>query len=129
NERGPAPGGRGGRDGKDGKRGGRGGGRGRDDKRGGAGSQGYRVVNELGSLEKALTKADYGAQLHSLEEVLKALRPMRLRSIDGLDLGTKGKLLTSLLRVGRQPKPPEEAAPPAQAPAEAAPPTAEPPAE
>src|SRR5688500_9599656 len=101
NERGSAPGGRGGRGpegGRGGQRGDRGGrgdrGRGRggrdDRKRDGAGSGGYRVVNELGALEKALTKADFGAQKASLEQVLKALRPMRLKSIDGLDLGTKG---------------------------------------
>ncbi len=131
NERGPAPGGRGGRDGRDGggrggrdgKRGDRrGGGRGgRDDKRG----EGFRVANELGTLEKALTKADYGGQREALEAVLKALRPMRLKSIDGLDLGTKGKLLTSLLRVGRQPKPADDAPPPAAPAAEAPPPAAE----
>ncbi|MBK7858591.1 MAG: DEAD/DEAH box helicase [Archangiaceae bacterium] len=86
------------------------------------------MVAELGNLEKALSKAEYGSQLHSLEEVLKGLRSMRLKSIDGLDLATKGKVLTSLLRVGRQPKPADEApaapaadAPPAEAPAAEAP--------
>ncbi|MBL8951090.1 MAG: tetratricopeptide repeat protein, partial [Myxococcaceae bacterium] len=71
----------------------------------------------------ALTKADYAWQLTSLQEVLKGVRQMRVRSIDALDLGTKGKLLTSLLRVGRQPKPADDA--PAAAPAAEAPPPAE----
>jgi tetratricopeptide (TPR) repeat protein len=104
------PGGGRGRDGKGGgKRDGKGGkGRGRDDREGGgAGSAGYRVSSELGDLEKALTKADFVAQKKPLEEILKALRPLKMTSIEQLDMSTRGKLITSLLRVGRQTKPAE----------------------
>ncbi len=53
---------------------------------------------------------------------------MRLKSLDDLDLNTRGRLITTLLRVQRQPKPPApeaaaapaEGAAPAEAPAEAA---------
>lgn len=138
-ERGSAPGGRGGRDGRgpqgrDGKGRGRGGERGRGD-RGGrgdrhgkgrddrAGNASFRIVSEVGALERALTKNDLSLQVSPLEQILKALRPLRLSSIEQLDLGTRGKLITSLLRVGRQSKPKGEGAPAAEAaPAEVAPP-------
>ena len=101
-KRGGKGGGKGGRDG--------GKGRGREDREGGgAGSAAYRVTSELGNLEKALTKADYGNQKQPLEEILKSLRPLKMTSIEQLDMSTRGKLITSLLRVSRQPKPAETA--------------------
>ena len=120
--RGRGPGGPGG-PGRDGGRGGKGGGKGRRDDRegGGASNAGYRVGGELGNLEKALTKNDFGAQKQSLEEILKALRPMKLSSIEQLDMGTRGKMITTLLRVSRQQKPAEVAAAEAAPGAEVAP--------
>jgi tetratricopeptide (TPR) repeat protein len=79
------------------------------------------VVQELSALEKALSKSDYEAQKGSLEQILKAVRPLRLRSLEQLDLNTRGRLLTTLLRVQRQPKPPSAPAPEAAPPTEAAP--------
>jgi hypothetical protein len=88
----------------------------------GGGSASFRIVTELSTLEKALTKADLGAQKAALDSVLKTIRPLRLTSIDGLDANSKGRLLTSLLRVMRQPKPKVVEAPAAEAaPAEASP--------
>jgi hypothetical protein len=116
-------GGRGrGRGGRDGERGDRRGGKG--------GGAAYRVVNELSALEKALTKADYAAQKQSLDDIVMAVKGLRLKSLADLDMGSRGKLLTSLMRVARQPKkepaptaPAPEASPPAEGatPAEAAP--------
>lgn len=113
----------------DDREGGRGKGRGgrdgdRGDKRGGkGGGASYRVVNELSSLEKALTKGDYAGQKQSLEEIVKGVKGLRLKSLNDMDLGGRGKLLTSLMRVMRQPKKdapaPEAAAAPEAAPAEA----------
>ncbi len=104
--------GRGKRDGdRDGRRGG-GGGR---DRREGGGSASYRVVNELSALEKALTKVDFSAMKGTLSEVLKAVRPLRVSSLENLDLNTRGKLITSLMRVMRLAKPKEEAVAPAEA--------------
>ena len=118
--------GRGKRDGdRDGRRGG-----GRD-RRDGGGSASYRVVNELSAVEKALTKVDFPAMKGSLSEVLKAVRPLRLQSLENLDLNTRGKLITSLMRVMRLPKPKDEAvaapvdAPPAEEAAAAEPTAAE----
>ncbi|MBL8922533.1 MAG: DEAD/DEAH box helicase [Myxococcaceae bacterium] len=123
----------------DDREGGRGRGRGRDgergDRRGGKGGGGaYRVVNELSALEKALTKGDYAGQKHSLDELVKAVKALRLKSLNDLDMGSRGKLLTSLMRVLRQPKkdapeasaeaPPADAAPAEAAPADGAPPDA-----
>lgn len=102
-------------------RGGRGG-----DRRGGrdGGSGSYRVVNELSALEKALTKSDFSAMKEPLTQVLRAIKPLRLSSLDKLDQGARGKLITSLMRVQRLAKPaaeaPAEAAAPAEAPAEGA---------
>lgn len=122
----------GGRGGPGGGRGGPGGGRGGRD--GGASSGAYRVVNELSSLEKAITKSDVVAMKEPLTAVLKAVKPLRLKSLEALDIGTRGKLLTSLMRAQRLPKPapgaveaPAEAPAPVEAAPEAAP--AEAPAE
>ncbi|MFZ5470741.1 MAG: DEAD/DEAH box helicase [Myxococcota bacterium] len=82
------------------------GGRGRDERREGPGAASFRVVTELSTLEKALTKNDLAAQKAPLESILKALKPLRLQSIENLDLNTRGRLITSLSRVSRQPKPP-----------------------
>lgn len=113
-----------GRRGRDGDRGG--------DRRGGkGGGAAYRVVNELSGLEKALTKGDFGGQKHALDEILKGVKGLRLKSLADMDLGARGKLLTTLMRVARQPKKDaapagapgaaEEAAPVEAAPVDAAP--------
>jgi tetratricopeptide (TPR) repeat protein len=103
-------GGRGrGRDGRGGKDRGRG--RDRDD---GGGST-YRVGAELPHLEKALSSGDFAKQREPLEAILKALKPLRLTSFEQIDMNTRGRLLTTLLRVQRQNKPA-----PAEAPAAAA---------
>jgi tetratricopeptide (TPR) repeat protein len=86
------------------------------------------VVAELAPLERALTTADFAKQREPLEAILKALKPLKLSSIEQLDMNTRGRLLTTLLRVQRQSKPPPApAAPPAAegGPAEAAPPASE----
>lgn len=75
----------------------------------------FRVRSELGTLEKAYSQKDFAKQKASLEEILKALKPLRLRSIDELDFNTRGRLITTLLRVGRQTAPPESPAPVAAA--------------
>ena len=110
---------------------GRGGnGRGTSRARESAGSASYRVLNELSGLEKSLAKGDFAEQKQPLGEIVKALKPLRLKSIEELDFNTRGRLITTLLRVSRQPKPAEAAPaaadvmPPAEAdaaPAEAAP--------
>lgn len=96
--------GRGGDRDRGGRGGDRRGGRGGREREGGGGGA-YRVANELPNLEKALTKQDFAAQKSSLEQILKAIRPLRLKSLEDLDLATRGKLLTSLVRVQRQNKP------------------------
>ncbi|HZI12616.1 MAG TPA: DEAD/DEAH box helicase, partial [Myxococcus sp.] len=99
---------------------------------------GQRVIVELSTLEKALSKTDFSAEKGPLQAIVRALRPMRLKSLEDLDLNTRGRLITTLLRVQRQPKPPapeasaapaEGAAPSEAAPAEAAPAEAAAPAE
>ena len=63
-----------------------------------------------------------------MQAIVRSLRPMRLKSLEDLDLNTRGRLITTLLRVQRQPKPPApevsaapaEAVAPAEAPVEAA---------
>lgn len=106
------------------REGGRGGKFGRKDGPGGGGAS-YRVVNELSAVEKAVTKADFAAMKEPLSAILRAIKPMRLDSIEKLDLGTRGKLITSLMRVQRMSRPaaaPAEAAPAPEAPpADAAP--------
>jgi tetratricopeptide (TPR) repeat protein len=86
---------------------------------------GQRVISELSVLEKALSKTDFTAEKAPLQAIVRSLRPMRLKSLDDLDLNTRGRLITTMLRVQRQPKPaaPEAAAAdaaPAEAPAAAA---------
>ncbi len=70
-------------------------------------------------LEKALSKASLDEQKGSLERLLQAVLPLRLSSLEQMDLNARGRLITTLARVGRQSKP---AAPEAaeQAPAEEA---------
>lgn len=86
-------------------------------------------------LEKALSKNDFSAEKGPLEAIVRSLRPMNLKSLDDLDLNTRGRLITTLLRVQRQPKPAlpeagaEVAAPEAAASAEAAAPSEAPAAE
>lgn len=108
-----------GRKGRDGERGDRRGGKG--------GGAAYRVVNELSGLEKALTKGDYAGQKHALDEILRGVKGLRLKSLNDMDMGARGKVLTTLMRVARQPK--KDAPAPSEAPAEAAPAEAAPPAE
>ncbi|RKH48049.1 tetratricopeptide repeat protein [Corallococcus sicarius] len=66
---------------------------------------GQRVIAELSVLEKALSKNDFAAEKGPLEAIVRSLRPMNLKSLDDLDLNTRGRLITTLLRVQRQPKP------------------------
>ena len=87
-------------------------GRGRPDRRGFSSDRhdpeanAFRVRSELASLEKAYSQKDFAKQKASLEEILRQLKPLRLRSIDQLDFNTRGRLITTLLRVGRQTAPP-----------------------
>lgn len=112
--RGRGPGGPGGREG------GRGGRGGRERKEGpGGGAAAFRVVSELSTLEKALTKTDFVAMKEPLSAVLRAVKPLRLKSIEQLDLGTRGKLITSLMRTQRLAKPAAAEAVAAQPPADA----------
>jgi len=69
-------------------------------------------------LEKALSTGDFAKQKQPLAEILKALKPLHLRSLEELDFNTRGRLLTTLLRVGRQKKPPEPPAAAVGSPAE-----------
>ncbi len=91
-------------------------GRGRPDRRGFSSDRhdpeanAFRVRSELASLEKAYSQKDFAKQKASLEEILRQLKPLRLRSIDQLDFNTRGRLITTLLRVGRQTAPPAPAA-------------------
>ncbi|PZR17704.1 MAG: DEAD/DEAH box helicase [Archangium gephyra] len=71
--------------------------------------------NELTALERALTKKDLSAMIDPLQSVLRALKPMRLSSLEQLDSGARGRLLTTLMRVQRMDKPAVEAAPEAPA--------------
>ncbi|WP_323389798.1 DEAD/DEAH box helicase [Myxococcus qinghaiensis] len=87
---------------------------------------GQRVIAELNALEKAFSKTDFAAERGPLQAIVRSLRPMRLKSLEDLDLNTRGKLITTMLRVQRQPKP---AAPEASAPAEASAAPVEAPAE
>jgi tetratricopeptide (TPR) repeat protein len=96
------PGGRGGRDRGDRRR-----------SEGGSSSAGARVVPELSALEKALAKVDFAAEIQPLDVVVRALRQGRARSLQDLDMDARGRLITTLSRVARQPRP----APDAEAPA------------
>lgn len=80
------------------------GGKGRRDERAPS-SGGQRVVAELSNLEKALGKADFAAQLRPLDEVVKQLRTLRVHALTELEPNARGRLITTLLRVSRQPKP------------------------
>ena len=71
------------------------------------GGAGGRIVPELSTLEKALAKGDFAAELHPLDSVVKALRQARARSLQELDMDTRGRLITTLSRVARQTKPAE----------------------
>ncbi|WP_169829901.1 DEAD/DEAH box helicase [Corallococcus exiguus] len=88
---------------------------------------GQRVIAELSVLEKALSKNDFTAEKGPLEAIVRSLRTMNLKSLEDLDLNTRGRLITTLLRVQRQSKPAlpeagaEAAAPEAGATTEAAP--------
>ena len=79
-----------------------------------SGAAAFRVLSELSVLEKALSTGDFAKQKEPLEEILKQLSSLHLRSLEDLDFNTRGRLLTTLLRVARQKKPPEPppAAPP-----------------
>ncbi len=79
-------------------------------------------------LEKALARSDFAAELQPLDSVVKSLRQARARSLQDLDMDTRGRLITTLSRVARQTKPesepdgpaaPEEGAGPATVPGEA----------
>jgi tetratricopeptide (TPR) repeat protein len=97
-------------------------GRGRDRRDGpGGGGASYRIINELSALEKALTKSDFAAMKEPLAAVLRAVKPLRLSSIEQMDMNTRGRLITSLMRVMRLPKPPpgEAIAPAESSPANA----------
>ncbi|NRD44791.1 MULTISPECIES: DEAD/DEAH box helicase [Corallococcus] len=88
---------------------------------------GQRVIAELSVLEKALSKNDFTAEKGPLEAIVRSLRTMNLKSLEDLDLNTRGRLITTLLRVQRQSKPAlpeagaEAASPEAGATTEAAP--------
>ena len=125
--RGDGPPGRGGGRGDRGGPGGRGG---RDRRRegGGLGGAGARIVPELSTLEKALARGDFAAELQPLDAVVKGLRQARARSLQDLDMDTRGRLITTLSRVARQTRPapdaeaaaaPEASAGPAPVPGEA----------
>jgi hypothetical protein len=114
------PGGRG----KDRGRGGKGDKRGGRDRDEGSGST-YRVVAELPLLEKALSTQDFSKQREPLESILKALKPLRLSSLEQLDMNTRGRLLTTLLRIQRQTKPAPSAPEAAAAGASETPPASE----
>lgn len=125
NDRGGGGGRGGGRGDKRGGKGGRGGDRGGREE-GGAGGASYRVTQEVSQLEKAMTQKSLTAQKSSLDNIARALRPLHLKSIDQLDFTARGRLLTTLLRVQRQPKPAAPEAPADAAPAEGASPDAPP---
>ena len=76
-------------------------------------------------LEKALARGDFAAEIQPLDSVVKVLRQARARSLQDLDMDTRGRLITTLSRVARQTKPAPD--PEAPAPTEAsAEPTAAP---
>ncbi|MFY0578847.1 hypothetical protein ACN28S_35325 [Cystobacter fuscus] len=115
---------------REGGRGGGGRGRGRDRSEGPVGPA-QRIIADLSVLEKALGKSDLSAEKQPLESIVRSLRALRAKSLDDLDLNVRGRLITTLLRVQRQTKPPAPEATPAaeagpapaatEAPAEAAP--------
>jgi len=81
-------------------------------------SASQEIRSQLPLLEKAFSQGDFAKQKVPLEEILKQLRPLHLTSIGQLDFSTRGRLMTTLLRVGRQPPPAAQVAQPiAEAPA------------
>ncbi len=94
------------------------GGKGRRDERAPS-SGGQRVVAELSTLEKALSKADLPGQMRPLDEVVRQLRTLHVKALSELEPNARGRLITTLLRVSRQPKPaaPEAAEAPPETPA------------
>ncbi|MFY0524028.1 hypothetical protein ACN28I_12945 [Archangium gephyra] len=64
----------------------------------------------MSTLEKALGKSDFAAQKSPLESIVRSLRTMRVKSLEELDLNVRGRLITTLLRVQRQTRPPEAGA-------------------
>jgi tetratricopeptide (TPR) repeat protein len=64
-----------------------------------------RIVPELSALEKALGKGDFQAQIQPLDAVVRALRQARVRSLQDVDLDTRGRLITTVSRVSRQTRP------------------------
>ena len=80
-------------------------GRGRNDKREGGG--GSRVDVELSAIEKALGEGDLAAQRAPLEQLVRHVRQLNVKVLSEIELGTRGKLITTLMRVQRQPKPAE----------------------
>lgn len=81
------------------------------------------MVPELSVLEKALARGDFAAEIQPLDTVVKALRQARARSLQDLDMDTRGRLITTLSRVARQPRPAPDAEPPAAPEASAGPAT------
>ena len=67
------------------------------------------MVPELSALEKALAKVDFPAEIQPLDAVIRALRQGRTRSLQELDMDARGRLITTLSRVARQPRPPDDA--------------------
>lgn len=105
-QRGAPGGGRGGE--RQGPGGGRfGGGRDgrRNDRREGGG--GSRIDVELSTIEKALGKGDLAAQRAPLEQLVTHVRRLNVKALSEVELGTRGKLITTLMRVQRQPRPAE----------------------
>ncbi len=72
------------------------------------------MLQDLGAVEKALTAKDFAEQKSPLEAILRALRPLKLKSIEDLDLNTRGRMITTLARVARQSKPEAAEAPAAE---------------
>jgi tetratricopeptide (TPR) repeat protein len=87
------------------------------------GGAGGRVVPELSTLERALAKGDFAAELQPLDAVVKALRQARARSLQDLDMDSRGRLITTLSRLARQTRPAPEPEPAAAPEASAGPAT------
>ena len=78
---------------------------------------------ELSTLEKALARGDFQAELQPLDAVVRTLRQARARSLQELDMDTRGRLITTLSRVARQTRPAPDPEPPAAPEAHAGPAT------
>ncbi|MGZ3446067.1 MAG: tetratricopeptide repeat protein [Myxococcaceae bacterium] len=79
------------------------------------------MVPELSALEKALAKVDFAAEIQPLDSVVKVLRQARARSLQDLDMDTRGRLITTLSRVARQTRPAQDPEAPAAPEASAGP--------